>query len=132
MKLRLALAVAGFGLLPAIPVAAHHSFAAEFDGTKAIRLRGTLTKIEWTNPHTYFYIDVKDENGKVTNWNLELANPNGLLRQGWERNSLKVGDQVTVEGSLAKDGSKTANARSVTWSDGRVFAGSFGGGGSRQ
>jgi hypothetical protein len=108
-----------------VPVAAHHSFAAEFDANKAVRLTGTVTKIEWTNPHTYFFIDVRDESGKVTNWGLEMGSPNGLMRQGWTRTSLKVGDVVTVDGSQAKDGTKVANARNVTLADGqRLFAAS--------
>jgi hypothetical protein len=114
-----------------VPVAAHHSFAAEFDATKAVRLTGTVTKIEWTNPHTYFFIDVRDESGKVTNWGLEMGSPNGLMRQGWTRTSLKVGDVVTVDGSQAKDGTKVANARNVTLADGqRLFAASSQGQGS--
>jgi hypothetical protein len=114
-----------------VPVAAHHSFAAEFDANKAVRLTGTVTKIEWTNPHTYFFIDVRDESGKVTNWGLEMGSPNGLMRQGWSRMSLKVGDVVTVDGSQAKDGTKVANARNVTLADGqRLFAASSQGQGS--
>ena len=114
-----------------VPVAAHHSFAAEFDANKAVRLTGTVTKIEWTNPHTYFFIDVRDESGKVTNWGLEMGSPNGLMRQGWTRTSLKVGDVVTVDGSQAKDGTKVANARNVTLADGqRLFAASSQGQGS--
>jgi hypothetical protein len=105
---------------------AHHSFAAEFDSTKPIKLTGSVTKIEWMNPHAYFYIDVKDDKtGQTANWGLEMGSPNGLMRQGWTRNSMKVGDMVTVEGSAAKDGSNIGNARSVTLSTGtRLFAAS--------
>ena len=93
---------------------AHHSFSAEFDATKTFKMTGTVTKVEWMNPHTFFYIDVVDEKTKkVTNWAMEMGSPNGLMRQGWTRNSMKVGDKVTVDGSLAKDGSPTGNARSV-------------------
>jgi hypothetical protein len=91
-------------------------------------LKGTVSKVEWMNPHARFYVDVKDEKGATINWNLELASPNVLVRNGWTRNSLKVGDEVTVEGSRAKDGSNMANARVVKLADGRrVFAGSSGG-----
>ena len=95
-------------------VVAHHSFSAEFDASKPFKMTGSVTKVEWMNPHTFFYIDVTDEKTKkVTNWAMEMGSPNGLMRQGWTRNSMKVGDKVTVEGSLAKDGSPTGNARSV-------------------
>src|ERR1041385_6415799 len=122
----LAVVVAGLGLLLCtVPMLAHPSFAAEYDSAKPITLKGTVTKVEWMNPHARFYIDVKDDGGAVTNWEFELGSPNGLMRAGWTRNSLKQGDMVTVSGSLAKDGSHLANARNVTLADGRkVFAAS--------
>lgn len=153
-----------------VPMIAHHSFAAEFDATKGIKLTGAVTKVEWMNPHTYFYIDVTEicegtpaaggrggggaaattppatttgtpaaapaaegtawkcapaDKSKVPNWGLEMGSPNGLMRQGWTRNSMKVGDVVTVEGSAAKDGSQIGNARTVVVAGGqRLFAGS--------
>ena len=127
MRSTLAVFVAGAALFvsASVPLAAHHSFAAEFDAAKAVTLQGTVTKLDWMNPHARFYIDVKDDSGTVTNWELELGSPNALMRLGWTRNSLKPGEMVSVEGSLAKDGSKLANARKVTLADGRkVFAGS--------
>jgi hypothetical protein len=120
-------AVGAFALSTGTAVA-HHSFAAQYDADKPITLKGTVSKVEWTNPHARFYVDVRDEKGTVTNWNLELASPNVLVRNGWSRKSLTVGDEIVVEGSLAKDGSKMANARVVRLADGRrVFAGSSGG-----
>src|ERR1700732_4699740 len=130
MTSKLAL-IAGFGMLiSTIPLLAHHSFEAEYDFNKPMKVTGAVTKVEWMNPHARFYVDVKDESGKVTNWNFELGAIPVLLKQGWRKDSLKVGDQVTVEGSLAKDGSANANARKVVLPDGRrVFGGSSGGDG---
>ena len=121
------LAAAGLLTVLALPAAAHHSFAAEYDSTKPITLRGAVVRVEWTNPHARFYVEAKDADGKAATWNFELASPNVLVRQGWTRQSLKIGDEITVSGSMAKDGSKMANARSVTLANGkRVFAGSPG------
>jgi len=104
---------------------AHHSFAAEFDTDKPVQITGTVTKVEWTNPHVRFYVDVKNDQGEVVNWNIELGPPLILRHQGWRQDSLKTGDQVTVEGYLARDQSNLANAKKVTLADGRsVFAGS--------
>jgi hypothetical protein len=109
-------------------VIAHHSFDAEFDRTKPVTLKGSVTKVEWGNPHIWVFIDVKDENGTVSNWGVEGGAPNALFREGWRKDSVKFGDTVTVEGSRAKDGSLRANAMRVTLPDGRtVFAGSSGG-----
>ena len=119
--------IAGFGILiSTVPLLGHHSFEAEYDFNKPMKVTGTVTKMEWMNPHARFYVDVKDESGKVTNWNFELGAIPVLLKQGWKKDALKIGDTVTVEGFLAKDGSKSmANARRVLLPDGRrVFGGS--------
>ena len=120
--------LAGFLVLIALaplPLLAHHSFAAEFDSTKPVTVKGAVTKVEWTNPHIWIYIDNKDENGVVSKWECEMGSPNSLMRQGWRSDSLKQGDQVTIEGTRAKNGSNTCNARTVRLADGtRLFAGS--------
>ena len=117
--------------LCASSAAAHHSFAAEYDNNKQVTVKGTVQKVAWVNPHAYVYIEVKDDSGKVTTWAFESLSPNALARQGWTRDSLKVGEQVTVEGYLAKDGkpladgSLHANSKLITKADGRkVFVGS--------
>jgi hypothetical protein len=129
MKLKLLLLAAAAGVLfPVTSALAHHSFAAEYDDKKPITLTGVVTKVEWMNPHVFFYVDVKDAAGKVTNWRGEGGNLSGLMRRGWRKDSLKVGETVTLEGSLAKNGQPLLNARSVTLADGkRLFAGSSGG-----
>jgi hypothetical protein len=107
------------------PILAHHAFAAEYDANRKVLLTGNVTKIDWTNPHAHFFLDVRDGSGKVSAWDLELASPNTLERGGWTRKSLRVGDVVTVNGYLAKDGSNLAHARDVRLADGRrVLVGS--------
>ncbi len=125
MRVRtLSMLVAAGLCVAAIPAMAHHSFAAEYDSNKPIKLTGTVTKLEWTNPHARFYADVKDDSGTVVNWEFELGSPNGLMRRGWTRSSLKPGDVISVEGYTAKDGSHLVNARTVSLADGRkIFAG---------
>lgn len=123
-----------FGLLAAlalsaVPAAAHHSFAAEFDGSRSMRLVGTITKIEWSNPHSYFYIDVKNDKGAVVNWGCEGAGPGALTRRGWKKGDLKLGDTLIVDGYPARDGSHLIDARRVTLPDGRIVSGGSAGDG---
>ena len=113
-----------FVLLASMSARAHHSFSSVFDGKKPITLTGPVTKIEWANPHIHLYIDVKEETGKVINWAIEMGSPNLLIRLGWTRHAMKVGDVVTIEGQLARDGSKLANARTVLLAGKKMFAAS--------
>jgi hypothetical protein len=106
-----------------LPLLGHHSFAATYDGSKAVRITGKLTKIEWTNPHSYFYLDVTDENGKVTNWACEGAAPGALSRRGFQKGDIKFGDTLIIDGYRAKDGSNLMDARRVILPDGRVISG---------
>lgn len=119
MNLNLGIVTVGAGLLMAgLPIAAHHAFAAEYDSSKKLELKGVVTKFEWTNPHAHFYLDVTDAKGKVANWNLELASPNMMQRNGWTRHSLKEGDHVEVVAAPAKDNTTTASATTILKSDG--------------
>lgn len=126
--------VLGFGLgvlfSAAMPLRAHHSFAAEYDSTKPVKITGSVTKVEWMNPHIYYYMDVKGEDGKVVNYAVEGGTPGSLYRQGWRKDSLRIGDVITVDGFKAKDGGNHINGRRVILADGtRVFGGSADDGG---
>jgi len=111
---------------------AHHSFAAQYDATKAVRLTGTLVRVEWTNPHTYFYLDVKEDNGEVVRWGCEGGSPAALSRRGFKRGDLKIGDTIIVDGYRSKDGSRLVDARRITLADGRVVSGASAGDGRPQ
>jgi len=127
MKATLAALIAGLFLASMVPMAimAHHAFAAEFDSAKAVTVKGTVNKVEWTNPHIWIYVDMKDDSGAVVRWQCEGGSPNTLTRQGWSRDSLKAGEQVTIEGYRAKNGTNTCNSRVVTTAEGkRLFAAS--------
>ena len=131
MQVKSVAVAAGIGLLiGTLPAAAHHSFAAEYDEKKPVKLTGTVKKVEWTNPHSRMYLEVKDANGAVTVWNFEFGSPNHLFRAGWTRNTVKEGDRITVEGWAAKDGTNLAQTRQVILADGRKVPGFAGGGDS--
>jgi hypothetical protein len=133
VRFKFALFIAIVGLATSIEQAqAHHSFAAEFDGKKVVRLVGKLTKIEWTNPHTYFYLEVTSDDGKVTNWGCEGGAPGALSRQGFKKGDIKLGDTLVVDGYLAKDGSYLIDAHRVTLPDGRIVSGASAGDGGPQ
>jgi hypothetical protein len=125
MKTKWVYLTAGLLLAAAMPMLAHHAFAAEYDSTKPVKVTGTVSKVEWTNPHIWFYVDVKDDSGKVTTWGFSGGPPGMLQRRGITKNVLKIGDKVTVEGFRAKDSSTNGTGGNVTFADGRkVFAGS--------
>lgn len=125
MKLHRLFAIAAVLVAIAVPAIAHHSFATQYDPAKPATVSGIVNKLEWVNPHARFYLDVKDAKGKMANWQVELGSPNTLLRNGWKRSTLKIGDDVSVEGFLARDGSNLINAKTVKFADGReVNAGS--------
>lgn len=128
MRTKLSLVALGVGLiLAAVPVLAHHAFSAEFDANKRIRLQGTVTKMEWINPHAWIHIDVKQPDGTVDNWAIEAGPPTTLYRRGFTKNSLPVGTEIVVDGYQSKDGSMRANGRDLTFPDGRrLFMGSSG------
>ena len=131
MKIRL-FVVAIVAIAGGARLLGHHSFAAQYDSSKAIRLTGALTRVEWTNPHTYFYLDVKDEGGKVVSWGCEAGSPGALSRRGFKRGDLKIGDTIVIDGYRAKDGSHLIDARRVTLSDGRIVSGASAGDGGPQ
>ena len=130
MRTKLFSVVAGAAFVVAaavVPVLAHHSFAAEFDAKRPVKLKGTVTKMEWINPHSWIHIDVKTADGKTEKWMVEGGAPNALLRRGWNKNSLLPGTEILVEGFQAKDGATRANGRDITFPDGKkLFVGSSG------
>src|SRR5262245_22676979 len=127
MKLTVVIAVMLFLICPTVRVSAHHAFAAEFDANKPVKFEGTVTKMQWTNPHVWLYVDIKKPDGKVENWAFEAGTPNVLFRRGFTKNSLLPGTKVVVDGYQSKDGSRRANGRDITFADGKkLFLGSSG------
>ena len=122
-----AIVLGGSVLAAPLPLRAHHAFTAVFDASKPITLQGTVTKVEWNNPHAWIYIDVQSPDGEVVNWAIEGGSPNALVRRGWKKTSLPIGEEIIIDGFLAKDGTPTANGRDITLPDGRqMFVGSSG------
>ena len=132
MKIRLVVIATVIAVAAGVQLFAHHSFAAQYDPTKAVRITGTLSKLQWANPHTYFYLDVKEENGQVVTWGCEGASPISLSRSGLKRGDLKIGDTLVVDGYRARDGSRLMDARRVTLADGRIVSGASPGDGGPQ
>jgi hypothetical protein len=128
MRIKLPVWIAAIAVLLAVtPLLAHHSFAAEYDGTKQVNLRGKVSKVEWINPHAWLYVDVKSDDGKVVNWAVELGPPNALIKRGWNKKSVPIGVELLIEGYRSKDGESRVNGREITFPDGtKLFAGSSG------
>ena len=127
MRMKVVIGIAAFALGAAAPLAAHHAFAAEFDVNQPVKVKGTITKVEWVNPHAWLYVDVKGDDGKVVNWRFELGAPNAMIRLGWRKDSVPAGLEVAITGFRAKSGENVGNGRSIILPDGReLFSGGSG------